>query len=129
MDSSQLGLFDLAERRLDWAAQRQTVLAANIANASTPGYQAKDLPPFAQALAQAGAATLRRTNPNHLALASAGRYRPKDDTTAARAPDGNDITLDVQLTRVADTETIQATVTAIYKKYISLLNLALGRGS
>ena len=129
MDRANLGLFDLAERRLDWAAQRQTVLAANIANASTPGYQAKDLLPFAQALAQAGSGTLRRTHPNHLAMAGAGRYRPKDDNTAPRMPDGNDITLDVQLTRVADTETIEATVTAIYKKYMSLFSIALGRSS
>ena len=129
MDPAHLGLFDLAERRLDWAAQRQTVLAANIANASTPGYQAKDLPAFAQALAQAGSTTPRRTHPKHLALAGAGSYRPKDDFSAARTPDGNDVTVDVQLMRVADTETIQATVTAIYKKYMSLFSLALGRSS
>ena len=34
-----------------------------------------------------------------------------------------------QLTKVADTETTQSLVTAIYKKYMSLFSLALGHSS
>ena len=41
MDPTRIGLFDLAEKRLTWTAQRQSVLAANIANANTPGYPAR----------------------------------------------------------------------------------------
>ena len=40
MDPTHIGLFDLAERRLAWADQRQTVLAQNIANAEHAGFQA-----------------------------------------------------------------------------------------
>ena len=40
MDPKRIGLFDLAERRLAWTDQRRGVLAQNIANANTPGYQA-----------------------------------------------------------------------------------------
>src|SRR4051794_27816387 len=66
MDPSKTGLFDLAEKRLTWAAQRQAVLATNIANANTPGYQAKDVTPFAQVLAGTGALAPTQTRPNHL---------------------------------------------------------------
>jgi flagellar basal body rod protein FlgB len=44
-------------------------------------------------------------------------------------PDGNDVSVDDQLTRVANTETQQAMVTNLMKKYISLFRMALGRGA
>ena len=50
MDPKTIGLFDLAERRLAWADQRQTVLAQNIANVNTPGYKPHDLRSFATTL-------------------------------------------------------------------------------
>ena len=62
-----IGLFDLAERRLAWADQRQAVLAENIANVNTPGYKPRDLRSFAATLDNASAVTPVRTQPNHLA--------------------------------------------------------------
>ena len=44
MDPTKIGLFDLAEKRLAWTAQRQSVLAANIANANTPAYSGPRYP-------------------------------------------------------------------------------------
>ena len=35
--------FTLLERSLDFRSQRQNLITANVANAETPGYQAKDL--------------------------------------------------------------------------------------
>ena len=51
MDPTRIALFDLAEKRLAWTAQRQNVLAANIANANTPGFQARDVQSFEKVLA------------------------------------------------------------------------------
>jgi flagellar basal-body rod protein FlgB len=45
----------------------------------------------------------------------------------SRAPDGNTVALDEQLTKVADTQTTQTLVTMIYKKYVGMFSLALGR--
>ena len=47
--------------------------------------------------------------------------------TGERSPDGNGVKLDAQLSRVADTETAQATTTNIYSKYLALYRTALGR--
>jgi flagellar basal body rod protein FlgB len=44
-----------------------------------------------------------------------------------RALDGNAVTLDQQLTKVADTETAQTVVTTIWKKYMGMFSMALGR--
>ena len=128
MDPTRIGLFTLAEQRLAWDEQRQALLAQNIANASTPAYQPKDLQPFAQTLSRFAAAEPSRTQPNHLrgteggALQPARAIRPK-----AKSPDGNAVTLDEQLTKVADTETTQALVTTIYKAYVGMFGMALGK--
>jgi flagellar basal-body rod protein FlgB len=129
MDPTSLPLFDLAEQRLAWTDRRQEVLAQNIANLNTPNWHAKDLRPFAQALAGATAPALARTEPGHLAgtedtaAQSLLRLEP-----SARQPDGNAVSLDDQLTKVADTATSQEIATTLYKKYLSMFSMALGTG-
>src|SRR5271166_1357419 len=66
MDPTKIGLFDLAEKRLAWTAQRQTVLAANIANANTPGFEARDVTSFAQVLSGTGTMAPAQTQPGHM---------------------------------------------------------------
>ena len=131
MDSKQhIGLFDLAERRLAWANRRQAVLAQNIANANTPGFKPHDLKPFTAALTRAQTAAPIRTQPNHLAGTIAARaHNEVIDRSHMQAPDGNAIALDEQLVKVADTETTHALATTIYRKYLSMFSIALGRGA
>ncbi len=119
--------FALARQRLAWLNQRQAVLANNIANANTPQYKARDLAPFQDALDRAQfAITPLRTNMNDLP--------PLPDATgfalappAESGPDGNDVQLDAQLIKVANTETDQQAATAITNTYIALFRTALGR--
>jgi flagellar basal-body rod protein FlgB len=127
MDPTQIGVFDLAERRLAWVDKRQAVLAQNIANANTPQYQPHDLAPFAAALGSAAVIAPVRTQPNHLAgTAGAASQSELVERPSAHAPDGNAVALDQQLVKVADTETTHALVTAIYKKYLGMFAMALG---
>ncbi len=120
-----MGLFDLAERRLAWVDQRQALLAQNVANANTPGYAARDVTPFAQVLAQASPA-LARTSPMHLAgnLSGAGGAAPRPHE---RAPDGNAVSMEEQLTKVADTAGVQALTLNLFHKYAGLFRIALGK--
>ena len=128
MDPTHIGLFDLAARRLAWTAQRQSVLASNIANANTPAFQARDIQSFDRVLSGLGAAEPLRTQPNHMTgTAPAGLSSLTIDPPKVRALDGNTVALDQQLTRVADTETTQALVTTIWKKYMGMFSMALGR--
>ncbi len=121
-----MGLFDLAERRLGWIDRRQGLLAQNIANANTPGYVAKDLQPFAATLAQA-LPELAMTSPMHLTgTGAAGRMDPSLRPTE-RAPDGNAVSMDDQLTKVADTDGAQALVTNLYHKYLGLFRNVIGK--
>ncbi len=127
MDPTRISLLDLAEQRLTWADQRQAVLAQNVANANTPGYKPHDLRPFADALSNAEAVAPVRTNPNHL-----GGTLPTEspgetvDRTHTKSPDGNAVSLDEQLVKVADTESTHELVTAIYRTYLGMFKTALG---
>ena len=121
-----MSIFGLAERRLGWIDQRQALLAQNIANANTPGYVAKDLQPFAQTLASA-LPQLAVSNPAHLSTtAVTGRMDPRI-RPAERAPDGNAVSLDEQLTKVADTEGAQTLVTNLYHTYLGLFRTVIGK--
>jgi flagellar basal-body rod protein FlgB len=68
--------FDFQAQALTLRSERQRLLASNIANADTPGYQARDIN-FAQALREAtagnGAGTLAATNGGHIAAPTGAR--------------------------------------------------------
>jgi flagellar basal-body rod protein FlgB len=126
MADGGLNLFDLVDRRLQWLDRRQAVLAQNIANANTPGYVSKDLAPFTAALAQA-APVLATTNPAHLSGADDAQAGTKAVRPEERAPDGNAVSIDQELTKVADTDGQQALVTNLYHKYLGLYRTAIGK--
>jgi flagellar basal-body rod protein FlgB len=128
MDLTRIPLFELAERRLAWADRRQAVLAQNVANADTPGWQPRDIAPFAAAVAETGV-SLARTDPAHLAGTSdTAALGAKPVRPTGREPDGNAVSLDQELTKVADTETAHSLVTAIYHTCLGLFRTALGQG-
>ncbi|MBT0723348.1 flagellar basal body rod protein FlgB [Rosenbergiella sp. S61] len=102
---------DFASKALALRTQRQAVLAANIANADTPGYQARDIP-FAASLKKAlnrepliaEGMSLRLTAAGHIAGKAIPThtlplmYRVPDQPSA----DGN--TVDMDRERVAFSE-------------------------
>lgn len=132
MDFGQLGLFRLAARRLDWLSQRQEVLARNVANADTPGYQPNDLVPFETQLARAGVARLapRRTDPGHLeGRGRAGEMQvgPMRDTFEV-APSGNEVSLEQQFVRLTETALDHQMATSLYRKHLGMIRMAVSRG-
>jgi len=90
-------------------AERQRVLAANIANADTPNYRAVDFD-FAKALTRATAAA-RPGQQSELARTQAGQVSTAPATTGPLAPtprdtrsgvDGNTVDMDVERVQFAD---------------------------
>lgn len=127
MDMTNMDLFSLAEQRLDWASRRQQLLAQNVANANTPGYEAHDLKSFADLL-QHKVAPLATTNPLHLAALSDPTQENQAEIVTERAPDGNAVSLDTELTKLADTGSMHDLATNLYTKYMNMFHLALGKG-
>lgn len=113
----------MAEKRLGWIDQRQAVLAQNIANANTPGYQARDIKPFAEALA-AEARRVAGGGVTQVAVAAT----PRDRSAPGASLDGNAVALDEQLEKVAETDTAHQLAMSLYRKYQGLFRTAIGRG-
>lgn len=134
MDFSNLGLFKLITRRIDWLSQRQEVLAGNIANADTPGYRPLDLNPFSDHLSRAGGPSrgMVTTHAGHLrpdtahAVQDSGTDRIDDVYEAS--PTGNEVVLEQQLIRVAETAMQHQLALNLYRKHAGMIRAALGRG-
>jgi flagellar basal-body rod protein FlgB len=102
-----MALFDLASRQSQWLAERQSVIAGNIANANTPGYKARDLVNFEGALeaAQTGSLPL---NTNHSAhFDTVGATNRHIETKSEKQGDvlhsGNDVSLEQEFLKSGET--------------------------
>ncbi len=124
MTTGSSDFLDLAERKLGWIEARTRILAGNVANADTPGYIPRDLKPFSLE-AFSGGLALARTDAADLPAPAMPAQVDQVDA-GDRSPDGNAVALDHQLKLVADNEQDQRVVTTLYKKYVSLTNIALG---
>jgi flagellar basal-body rod protein FlgB len=131
MNLEGLGLFHLMGGKMGWLSARQTVLSQNVANADTPGFVAKDLKPFTfkTALQTAGSLAVARTDSQHLTgLKSNSLAGTVDSERFETRPDGNAVSLEDQLGKVADTGTEYQMVVNLYRKQIGLIKTAIGRG-
>lgn len=124
MALTDTALFELVDRRFAWTAQRQKLIAQNIANADTPSWRAQDVVPFAPQPNRAG--MLWRTSERHMA-GPAGDGPASRVVQSERAPDGNSVSVEEQLMHLADTESAHQTTAEIYKKYLALFRTTLGR--
>jgi flagellar basal-body rod protein FlgB len=125
---------DMHAQALELLAQRQKVLAGNIANADTPGFQARDFD-FAQALAQARGqgAALAATAAGHLAAGGAPAPAVSTAQLAWRTPDqpaldGNTVDLDRERAHFADNALrYEATLRFINQDVRTLLSAITGQ--
>ena len=126
---------------LEVRSRRGELIANNLANADTPGYQARDID-FRQALARAAGeaptsgVALTTTNAGHIGANTAANAATLADgnsadlkyrTPLAPALDGN--TVDAQLEQAAFAENsvrYQATLTMLNNKFRTLLTAIMG---
>jgi len=132
MDPSGLPLMQMITHRMEWLNQRQKVLAENIANANTPGYQAIDLeePDFAAVLGRSRlkAVTLAVTNSGHIDFNTGGANAAvAKERDVEATPTGNTVVLEEQMIKVAETQMDYQLTANLYAKHISMLKKALGR--
>lgn len=137
MDFTKLPLADMMGRKLEWLRARSAILAENVANADTPGYEARDLKPldFKAQLSRAAAATatpLAVTNVRHMAPPPdpmSGRLAvAKEQASFETTLSGNSVNLEQQMAKVGETQLSYQTVIELYRKHLSMFRTALGRG-
>ncbi|MEN3953259.1 flagellar basal body protein [Iodidimonas sp. SYSU 1G8] len=126
----------LAMRHL---SERQRTIAQNIANSETPGYKARDVeaPDFGALVASQSGSEVHVPRP-HVRLsegmAAMGARAPEngatmlDQHTSETKPDGNNVTIEDQLLKMAQVQADFTALTNLYRKQMSLLKTATGRG-
>lgn len=120
-------LLRLAERKMHWLQDRQSVLAGNIANANTPNYTPKDVSPFHGVLSAHQEVTLAQTEPGH--LAGHGGQSGSHKVGGPSSIDGNHVVLETELEKIADTNDQHRLATAAYSRYMGMFGTALGSSS
>jgi flagellar basal-body rod protein FlgB len=115
-DTTQLAL----ERSISGAAQRHEALAANIANASTPGYQRVDVD-FHNTLAAAMGSDVPRE-----AIERAGFTTQADRTVGPTRADGGTIDIDAESAKLAANALDQQAAVAVHKTRTAILRSAMG---
>jgi flagellar basal-body rod protein FlgB len=118
-DTTQLAL----ERAISGASTRQEALAANIANADTPGYRRVDVD-FHGALAAAMGSTDRRS-----ALARTGYTPTVDMWGGAPRADGSTVDMDSEQAKLAANALDQQAAVQVAASRIQILKYAIGGGA
>jgi len=128
--------FTLLGKSLDFRFMRQNMLAANVANAETPGYKAQDLV-FEKALGTAMHAhepgPLRVTNARHLDGRIATPLEGvKPEVIRAGNPvaalDQNSVDVEREMAKVAENQVAYETLTQILSNKFRGLRLAIREG-
>lgn len=117
---------DLLDEMVRLRARRHTLLAANVANAQTPGYDAKDAR-FAVELAHATTQLqpMQNTDARHLPLPDPlgpGALDPVSRPDATPGPDGNTVSLDTELGKMSNNASEAAAYLRILKRKFQLIH-------
>lgn len=134
MAITDIPIFSMLRTRLEWAQERQRVLAQNVANSDTPNYRARDLVPpkfDEQVLAppsSMSSVALARTQIAHFV----GEGTSVSGFSSAKAnyelrPTGNAVNLEEEMMKVAANQMDYQTATALYTRSLTLIKTALGK--
>ena len=115
-------LFDLAGKQARWLSTDQSVVASNVANASTPGYRAQSLQPFSEVLDKTGL-QLASTSPNHLSLdpMQAQAAAIKEENPWEVTESGNSVSLEQELIKAGDVNRAYSLNTGIVRSFHAML--------
>jgi len=132
MDLRDMPLLSLLRERMTWLNQRQDVLSQNVANADTPRYIARDLKElnFDRMVGEASSGTkMMTTNARHIAISSlhGGKFEDHETPDQESDPNGNAVSLEVEMIKVAETQAQYQAAANLYAKAVTMMKTAIGR--
>src|SRR3954451_7732167 len=117
-----LYLFQLASSQARWLELRQSTIAANVANANTPGFKARDVEPFNNIL-DAMPVKLAVTSPSHIQVSAA-----ETDTRATAKKQswevvhsGNSVSVEQEMIKAGDVNRDYSMNAAILRSFNRML--------
>lgn len=126
MTPSDTSIFSMLKSRMTYLADRQQVIAQNVANSDTPGFTPKDLKPFTLPEQGALALTPTMTSPMHMAppaTAAAGSkpvVTPDSETTL----NGNSVVLEEEMMKMSQARMDYDAAVTFYQQATTLLTTA-----
>ena len=139
MTLDDIPVFAMLKSRLSYLAERQQVIAQNVANSDTPGYTPMDLKPFTLPKAGPGAAPLALapvattlTSPMHLSPPvsqglPAGSVKPVAAPDSETTLSGNSVVLEEEMTKMSQSRTDYDAAVAFYEQSLTLIQTAAKR--
>ncbi len=120
-------ILTLASSLAAHAAERQVLVAENVANADTPGYIAKDVGDFATVYQSKGDLGLTQTRPGHLGRTDSSFTAVASSAGAEMSPNGNSVSLETEMVKSAEVQQEHNLAIAVYDKSLEILRASLGR--
>jgi flagellar basal-body rod protein FlgB len=109
-------------------AERQIIVARNIANADTPAYRARDLEPFEDSYQRQSLGPMRVTNDGHLDTPDWSPTASKIVTQdSGVAPNGNSVSLEEEMLKAAELKRGHDLSLAITRSALGLMRTSIGR--
>ncbi len=133
MNFENIPLFGMMKSKMAYMSERQSVLAQNIANADTPGYQARDVraPDFKKSLIRAShQLNMAKTSNMHFngarnSVSATGIINR--DSTYERNPTGNNVAIEEEMSKVAENQAEYQKVLNLYRKSVDMFKTAIGK--
>ena len=122
-DKSFAGL----DKALDLRWRRNEALVSNVSNSETPGYRATDLT-FAGELERAWndkGSEVKKTSTKHLDLSTEGAAHLVADLSGATKPDGNNVDMDIQISKLVDNTARYQSSASLVRKKLQMLREAI----
>jgi flagellar basal-body rod protein FlgB len=133
---TNLSVFTYSFAMASHAGARQALIAQNMANADTPGFQPRDLQPFRSHFAdmkEPGGNSRSRGlvafRPGHLHghSPSSAHWSEQNDAQTPTDPNKNGVSVEEEMLKAVETRRQHDRALAIYKSSLSVLRSSLGR--
>jgi flagellar basal-body rod protein FlgB len=125
---NSLDIFQTASAMARHAGARQAVVARNIANADTPGFQAQGIAPFSQHYRADAAGGLRATRAGHIADSPQTALARPSVSHGTPSPNGNTVSIEDELLNSVAVGREHNRALTIYRHAMTVLKTSLGRG-
>jgi flagellar basal-body rod protein FlgB len=120
-------LLDTLKLRMAWLQARQMAVSTNIANANSPGFRPSDVEPFSPS-GSLNDLPLAITDANHtLGNASVDSVRMGKAPAFETQPSGNAVSLEDEMTKLADIQLDYQIASELYTKSLGLIKIAIGK--
>lgn len=127
---SDIQVFSIASQKARWLGDRQAVVASNVANASTPGFKAKDVAPFSAIMAGTKSG-LTRTNSRHLNIAGSTQTLSgteiRTDPNGTTSHSGNSVSVERELIKGGEVTAAYSLNASIVKSFQKMILMSVRR--